>query len=60
MDIEARTCMKDIPDSSLGEVPFSFLVREVALGHLHPLVLVYEDSNVLDVGLVSLMPAQDE
>jgi hypothetical protein len=32
----------------------------VSLGHLHPVVLVDENSDVFDVGSKGLMPAQDE
>jgi hypothetical protein len=43
-----------------GEVCFAFLAREAALGDLHPVVLVNEDGNALDVGSEGLVPAQDE
>jgi hypothetical protein len=43
-----------------GEVAFPLLIRKMALSHLHPLVLVDEDCDVLDVGPVGLVPAQDE
>ncbi len=43
-----------------SEVRLALLAREAALGHLHPVILVHEDGNVLDVGPESLVPAQDE
>ncbi len=59
--MEALTCMKEgHARLQPGEIRLTFLAREAALGDLHPVILVDEDCNVLDVGLESLVPTQDE
>jgi hypothetical protein len=52
--------MKDIARFQPGEVVLTLLVREAALGDLHPVIFVNEDGDVLDVGSEGLVPAQDE
>jgi hypothetical protein len=60
MDIEALTCIKGHARFQSGEVAFPLLVGEPSLSHLHPVILVNENSYVLDVGPECLVPTQDE
>jgi hypothetical protein len=58
IDMDALTCMKDMPDSNL--VRSASPSREAALGNLHPVILEDKDGNVLDVGPEGLVPTQNE